>query len=111
MKFHTLAAAITLSLAGAAFAQATAPNTPRVDRREAKQEQRITQGVASGSLTRKEANHLNQGQSRVATAEDKAKADGTVTKKEKARLSHMQNKQNRHIKHQKHDKQAVTPAG
>jgi hypothetical protein len=111
MKFHTLAATLALTLASATFAQTTQPNTPRVDRREAKQEQRIEQGAASGSLTQKEEKQLDQGQARVATAENKAKADGVVTKKEKARLAHMQNKQNRHIKRQKHDKQSMMPAG
>jgi hypothetical protein len=112
MNFRHTLIALSLATFGSAFAQTTtAPNTPRVDKREAKQERRIDQGVASGSLTQQEANRLNRGQDRVATAEDKAKADGTVTKKERARLAHMQNKQDRHIKHQKHDRQKVAPQG
>jgi uncharacterized protein HemX len=112
MNFRHTVIALSLATFGSAFAQtAAAPNTPRVDKREAKQERRIDQGVASGSLTQQEADRLNKGQDRVATAEDKAKADGTVTKKERARLAHMQNKQDRHIKHQKHDRQKVAPQG
>lgn len=112
MNFRHTVIALSLATFGSAFAQTpTAPNTPRVDKREAKQERRIDQGVASGSLTQQEADRLNKGQDRVATAEDKAKADGTVTKKERARLAHMQNKQDRHIKHQKHDRQKVAPQG
>lgn len=112
MNFRHTVIALSLATFGSAFAQSTtAPNTPRVDKREAKQQRRIDQGVASGSLTQQEADRLNKGQDRVATAEDKAKADGTVTKKERARLAHMQNKQDRHIKHQKHDRQKVAPQG
>lgn len=108
MNFRHTVIALSLATFGSAFAQtSTAPNTPRVDQREAKQERRIDQGVASGSLTQQEADRLNKGQARVDTAEVKAKADGTVTKKERARLTHMQNKQNRHIKVQKHDRQKV----
>jgi hypothetical protein len=112
MNFRHTVIALSLATLGSAFAQTTpTPNTPRIDSREAKQEQRIDQGVASGSLTQQEADRLNKGQERVAAAEEKAKADGTVTKKERARLTHMQNKQNRHIKAQKHDRQKVAPAG
>jgi hypothetical protein len=39
--------------------------------------------------------------------EDKAKADGKVTKKERARLTHAQNKSSRHIARQKHDRQVA----
>jgi hypothetical protein len=108
MKHWTLVATLSLALASGAFAQT---ETPRVDQRQAHQQQRIDQGVASGSLTGNEAARLHHGQARVAAAEDNAKADGTVTKHEKAHLAHMQKKQGRHIKHQKHDRQKVTPLG
>lgn len=112
MNIRTTLAALSLAMIGTAFAQTSpAPNTPRVDRREAKQEQRIEQGASSGALTAQESQRLNNGQARVANAEEKAKSDGTVTQKERARLTHMQNKQSRHIKRQKHDRQTTTPAG
>ena len=37
--------------------------------------------------------------------EDKAKADGVVTKKERARIQQAENVQSRHIARQKHDRQ------
>ena len=43
--------------------------------------------------------------------EDKAKADGKVTPKERARLAKSQNKQARKIAKQKHDAQKKPPAG
>ena len=48
MKAIKTVIAISLIIPALAFAQA---NTPRVDQRQANQEQRIDQGVASGSLT------------------------------------------------------------
>lgn len=106
MKVRSLAvAAVLAALGGAALAQGT--NTPTVDQRQANQQARIDQGVASGQLNQKEANRLEKGQDRVANAEAKAKADGTVTAKERAKLQHMQNKQSRHIAKQKHDKQTA----
>lgn len=48
-----------------------------------------------------------QGQQRIQKAEDKAMADGKMTKKERARLEHMQDQQSRAIHRERHDKQVV----
>ena len=96
--------ALLTAVAIPAFAQ-TAPATPRVDQRQANQEQRIDQGVKSGQLTTKEAARLEKGQEHVQKVEDKAKADGTVTAKERARIKKAENVQNRAISREKHDKQ------
>ncbi|MBK9021894.1 MAG: hypothetical protein IPL72_18655 [Sulfuritalea sp.] len=79
--------------------------TPKVDERQANQQKRIDQGVASGQLTGKEAARLEKGQERVQQMEDKAKADGKVTPKERARLKKAENVQSRHIAKEKHDRQ------
>ena len=108
-----LTAILTGLMSATAFAQTPATlgtNTPKIDARQAKQEARIQQGVASGALNAKEATRLENGQARVATAEANAKADGTVSKQERAKLTHMENKQSRHIKRQKHDKQTAPVA-
>ncbi len=108
MKIQNLFIALTLAATGTAFAQtppADPTATPRLDQRQINQQNRINQGVASGSLTQKEADRMNQQQARTATAEEKAKADGTVTQKERARLQDRQNKTSRHIKRNKHDAQ------
>lgn len=103
MKYASkIVAAIAFALPIAAFAQA---NTPRVDQRQANQEQRIDQGIASGSLTQREANRLERGQQHVDNIENRAKADGVVTKRERARLEHAQDVQSRRIYAQKHDRQ------
>ncbi len=80
-------------------------STPNVDQRQANQQKRIDQGVASGQLTGKEAARLEKGQERVQQMEDKAKADGKVTPKERARLQKAENVQSRHIAREKHDRQ------
>jgi hypothetical protein len=93
--------------AGAQDAAASAPgtNTPRIDARQAKQEQRIDQGVASGELTRREARRMNRQQAAIDKAEDRAKSDGSVTAQERRRLTKAQNASSRHIRRQKHDAQ------
>ena len=113
-KQNLILVAIAALSISSAFAQTTpAPNMPKVDQRQDKQTARIEQGVASGQLNGKETARLEAGQAKVATAEANAKADGTVTPKERAKLARMQNKQSRHIAKQKHDKQTangVAPA-
>lgn len=107
-KLKTLATGVTLAIASlGAFAQATAPVTPRVDTREAHQQARIDAGVASGQLNARETNRLDKQQARVAGAEANAKADGTVTKKERRHLHRMQNRASTDIHAQKHDAQTA----
>lgn len=108
MKKQSLIIALALATGGTAFAQTAAVDptaTPRVDRREARQQKRIDKGVASGQLTPKEAARLEAQQGRIETAEAKAKSDGVVTAKERAELTHRQNKANRKIARNKHDAQ------
>ena len=80
-------------------------STPKVDQRQANQQQRIDQGVASGQLTGKEAARLDKGQAQVEKKEAKAKADGKVTANERQKLQHAQNQQSKKIRHEKHDRQ------
>jgi len=91
-----------LLAAGMAYGQA---ETPGIDQRQANQEQRIDQGIASGQLTQREAGRLEQQQQHINTIEDKAKSDGVVTKKERARLHAAQDKASKKIYRQKHDRQ------
>jgi len=102
MKKIKAIALVALALPMLAFAQA---NTPRVDQREASQQQRIDQGAASGSLTSREANRLERGQQHVENMENRAKADGVVTRQERARLHQAQDVQSQRIYAQKHDRQ------
>lgn len=96
------AAALSLVSLGAA-AQTT--HTPRIDDRQAHQEARIDQGVASGELTNREAHRLEHQQNVITRYENKAKADGKVTAKERQRLTHAQHHASQNIYRQKHDRQ------
>ena len=110
MKIHTLIAAIALTVGGAAFAQAPAASeTPKIDRRQASQDQRIDQGVTSGSLTARESAKLRARQDNIARDEAAAKADGVVTKAERRKLTREQNHASAAIYRQKHDRQNLKP--
>jgi hypothetical protein len=104
IKTLILTAVISASaaLSGTAFA-ATA--TPRLDQREANQQQRINQGVASGQLTPREAARMQKRANRLQANEQRAKADGVVTPAERRRLQREANRNSRKIHRQKHDAQ------
>jgi hypothetical protein len=61
--------------------------------------------VASGALNEKEAARLKKREAKIAADTAAAKADGTVTKAERAKLHNEQNRASRAIGKQKHDAQ------
>jgi uncharacterized membrane protein YebE (DUF533 family) len=103
MKAMTMTLAVMVSTGGLVYAQGT--ETPRIDQRQANQQERIDQGVASGQLTEREAHRLNRQQEHIDKMESKAKADGVVTKRERSRIERAQDRTSRHIVRQKHDAQ------
>ncbi len=98
----SLAAAVLVAFASASLAGA-ATDTPRVDRREARQHARIHQGARSGALTRHEARLLHRDQRRIHRMERRVKADGVVTGRERARLNRVQDYESRKIYRLKHN--------
>ncbi len=93
---------MTLLMVGISYAQA---ETPVIDQRQTNQEQRIDQGIASGQLNEREANRLNKQQDHIDKMENRAKSDGVMTKRERARIGAAQDRASRHIAREKHDRQ------
>lgn len=99
----TLTAAIaTLALCGVAHA---GDQTPRLDQRQENQQQRIANGIESGQLNAREAARLERGEARLERHENYAKADGVVTRRERAALHAEANTMSKRIYRQKHDAQ------
>ena len=101
MNIISVAVAGVLALAIAAPAMADTV----IDQRQANQEQRIDQGIASGQLTASEAARLERGQARIERMERRALADGRLDPRERRRIMHAQEVQSRHIYREKHDNQ------
>ena len=95
----TLIAAAFMS--GTMFAQEA---TPKINERQVDQQKRIRQGVRSGELTRKEARHLEAGAAKIQHDKMIAKADGKVTKAERAKLTREQNRESNAIYNKKHNR-------
>ena len=100
--FATLALAC-LSLGAQAHSQWD--DTPRVDARQDRQQARIADGMADGSLTWREARQLRQQQRHIRGAEYQAKADGVVTAQERWHLAQLQRQASRSIQQQRNDGQ------
>src|SRR5438309_5021582 len=92
-------------------AQTGNPNSPSSQRMQAdvqrniNQQQRIEQGVKSGSLTTRETANLEGGESRIDRAEARAGADGKVSAKEQRRIQRRENRESARIYREKHDAQ------
>jgi len=100
IQIVVLAMVMAVSLASVANA---CVGTPRVDRREGRQQFRIGQGVGSGQLTRGETRRLERGERRIHRMEVRNRRDGQVTADERVRLNHALNYESRRIYRLKHN--------
>jgi hypothetical protein len=94
-------ALLSLTFAGVASADARAS---RVDRRQARQHERIVHGIRSGTLTPREAQRLRRGQAHLRRMEARAKADGRITRAERRRMHWVQDRQSARIDWMKHNR-------
>lgn len=78
--------------------------TPSIDRREARQSRRIGHGVSNGSLARRERARLRAQQARIRAHERHAKADGVVTRRERVSIQRQESRANRNIYRKKHNR-------
>ncbi|MBS0660908.1 MAG: hypothetical protein JSR82_22030 [Verrucomicrobia bacterium] len=83
---------------------ATDNRNAQIDRRQARQQARIDQGVASGRLTSSEAARLQQREANLDARQARANADGKVTRREQARLNRAENRSSRAIFAKKHNR-------
>lgn len=75
-----------------------------INKRQARQQARIYQGIASGSLTRHEAARLERQEARIDAREARDRRNG-LSPRERAQLERDLNRESRQIYRQKHDKQ------
>jgi hypothetical protein len=111
LKFAFIAGMTFLIAAEVAYGQAQAPSygtsDPGIQQRMQNQEQRIDQGVSSGTLTPKEAGKLEAEQAKIRQTEQRMKSDGQLTPNERQKLNNMQDRSSQHIYNQKHDAQTA----
>ncbi|MBN8701859.1 MAG: hypothetical protein J0M08_02265 [Bacteroidetes bacterium] len=102
MKTLKLIAALILLIS----IQANSQNaTPGITQEQKRQKHKISHGTATGKLTAREAKQLKADQRKIVAMKKVAKADGKVTKEERAVIRQEQKIANKRIHHEKHDKQ------
>jgi hypothetical protein len=79
--------------------------TPRVNKRQRVQQERIEQGAKSGELTKQEVRRLEVREGKVQADKIEAKADGKVTPAERRKLNREMHRNSKAIARQKHDGQ------
>lgn len=94
-KFAIGALMLTLLFTTATFAKTKKQTkTPGINTHQTNQQKRIARGIKNGSINTSEASQLEQQQMQVRNEKKAAKADGVVTKQERATI-HNQEKQNK----------------
>lgn len=105
MVAGSAAAQTTTSGAGPGVVDPGHPRVNQVNRREARQQKRIANGVASGQLNAKEASHLEKREANLQKTEQKdmAKHNGHLTKAEQRKLNRRENHISKSIYRDKHN--------
>jgi len=103
MNFTKAAVAVAL---GAVFSTAVlAQGGFGFERRDAVNNERIEQGIRSGQLTRREVAQLRERQGHIERLEARARRDGVISERERARIEVAQNDLSRLIRFDKHNGQ------
>ena len=105
MKKNFISAGLLFAFVTIASAGFEQTKTPVIKERQENQQKRIAEGVKSGELTAKETKHLEGREVKIQKDKKEAKADGVVTKQERAKLRREENRTSRSIYRQKHDAQ------
>jgi hypothetical protein len=91
------ATVIAVAVAGLFSVAASAQTVGSEVQRDVNQQQRIEQGLKSGSLNTREASQLERGEARIERMESNAAKDGKLSPAEKARIERAQNQESRRI--------------
>jgi hypothetical protein len=104
MKFSILST-VVLALSTAAIAQTATPAPGNINGRKENQQDRIAQGVQSGSLSPSETARLESKQASINRQEHNMRAadNGHLTAQDRATLNRRQNRQSKAIFAAKHD--------
>src|SRR5262249_8221227 len=104
-KMLSILSALSISILLTATALATPGNrTPRINKRQVRQQDRIWDGGRSGELTGNEFRRLEREQRMINQEKRAAKADGIVTNRERWNITRDQDRANFHIYRDKHNR-------
>jgi hypothetical protein len=93
----------TSTVLGLASNASAGTYSPRIDRREANQQNRINHGIRSGALTPQETYRLQKREASINAQESRFKADGNLSKRERRILNHRLDRTSNAIYRAKHN--------
>ncbi len=99
----TTSVALIVFVLSAIAAHAGNTKDPGIRARIEEQQKRLDQGRASGQLTRREADIVQDNLNRIRESEARMKADGKLTPKERKRLENMLDRNSQMIYKEKHN--------
>jgi len=105
MNKKIFATALGIAFLGLAINANSQTKTPVVTKRQVNQQERIADGVKDGQLTAPETAKLETREANIQADKKEAKSDGVVTSKERKHLKREENRTSRAIYRQKHDAQ------
>jgi len=88
---------LAAAIAGLFSVTASAQTAGSEVQRDVNQQQRIEQGLKSGSLTTREASQLERSEAKIDKRESNAEKNGSLSPAEKARIQRAQNQESRNI--------------
>ena len=103
-KNLSLLAAIGIASTLIASPASASVRTPGINHHQSRQQRRIANGIASGSLTANEAIRLKIQQRRIQREKLAAKSDGFVSRNERRQIRRDQRNASRHIYRLKHNR-------
>jgi hypothetical protein len=105
-KIFSLVVSVVLILGASAASMAAHRG---INARQHREQHRINRGIRSGELTGLEARRLEAGLLRINRYESRARSDGHLSPRERARLQHRLDRESRAIYRQTHDRQDRNP--
>jgi hypothetical protein len=104
MRIARIASIVALGLSLSAATAFAAPQN--INKRQARQQHRIAEGIENGSLTPRETARLERQEARISALEAKdRRTGGGLNAKERTELNRLLNSESHRIYVQKHDKQ------
>ena len=103
MKQNVIFASILALVMGCVTLSSAQTRSPKIDKKERRQEERIRKGERSGEITPKEASKLETRENRIRNEKRVDKADGKLSRSERRQIRRDEHRADKQIYDKKHN--------